>query len=417
LTRDRAVRKYLSAHAQAEVGQRVALSRRYHHVACIPACDEVDSLPETLRTLARALDADAAVVIVVINGRVDAAPAIHEANQACARNLREAANLPEAPMAEGRLGPMGIVLVDRFTHARRLPEKRGVGLARKIAADLALSWMDDGAIEDRWIRCTDADVRVPPDYWRRPLQRASGQAAAVYPFVHVPEGDALQRQALAYYDAYLRYYVRGLEQAGSRYAFHTIGSLLAIQADAYAKVRGFPKRLAGEDFYILNKLAKIGCVQTLTGQPIQLRGRTSARVPYGTGVAVAQIRQRLAQGAPYEVYAPRIFAALKHWLDVLEEACEHGDASRFHHALDAVPPPLGPIVRRAVARTGSRAPVERALQEVSGAVLRKRIDDWNDAFRTLKMVHALRDEGLGMAPADEVVAPFMSARTATAAGP
>jgi hypothetical protein len=408
LTRKSPIKKYLAAHAEAEVGNRIALSRRYRHVACIPACDELESLPTTLKTLSEARGADQALVVVVINARRDAATRVHEANHACAQKLREMADLPEAPMAQGSFRGMGLVLVDRYSEGRRLPEKQGVGLARKIAADLALAWMEDAAITERWIRSTDADVQVPADYWEQPLEQTSGRAAVIYPFVHVPEGDALQRQALALYDAYLRYYVHGLKQAGSRHAFHTIGSLLCVDAEAYAKVRGLPKKQAGEDFYLLNKLAKVGGIETLSGDPILLEGRTSDRVPFGTGVAVAQIRDQLAQGVPYEVYDPRIFAALKHWLQVLDIASEYGDVSRFHQALLAVPPPLGPILRRAVERTGSLEPVEAALEAVQGDVLRKRIDDWQDAFRTLKMVHALRDEGLGTVAADEVLEPFMS---------
>ena len=406
MSRGSPVEKYLRGHAEAEVSQRVPLSRPYRHVACIPACDERETLPRTLEALSQARGAEDALVVVVLNGRRSAAGAVHQANHACAEELRALADLPVRPMAEGRARGMGLVLVDRYSERRRLPDRQGVGLARKIAADLALAWMEAGAIEERWIRSTDADVRVPLDYWERPPEAGPSRAAVVYPFVHVPEGDALQRQALVSYEAYLRYYVHGLEQAGSRHAFHTIGSLLCIHAEAYAKVRGFPKRLAGEDFYILNKLAKVGSVETLEGEPIRLAGRTSDRVPFGTGVAVAQIRDRLARGLPHEVYDPRVFAGLKHWLEALEVAADTGRVARFREALDGVAPPLGPVLRRAVERTGSFAPVEAALEAVQGAVLRKRLEDWNDAFRTLKMVHALRDEGLGTVPAAEVLEPF-----------
>jgi hypothetical protein len=122
---------------------------------------------------------------------------------------------------------------------------------------------------------------------------------------------------------------------------------------------------------------------------------------------VAQIGDQLARGEPYQVYDPRIFIALKHWLQALDIASDEGDAARFHQALHAVPPPLGPILRRAVERTGSLAPVVRAMDEVRGAVLRKRIADWQDAFRTMKMVHALRDEGLGTVAAEHVLQPYM----------
>ena len=62
-----------------------------------------------------------------------------------------------------------------------------------------------------------------------------------------------------------------MKYARSPYAFHTIGSTMAVSANHYAKVRGFPKREAGEDFYLLNKLAKVktlgaqGCSRRRSG--------------------------------------------------------------------------------------------------------------------------------------------------------
>ncbi len=65
------------------------------------------------------------------------------------------------------------------------------------------------------------------------------------------------------YELSLRYYVAGMKFARSPYAFHTIGSSMAVSPVHYARVRGFPKREAGEDFYLLNKLAKLGSVLEL----------------------------------------------------------------------------------------------------------------------------------------------------------
>jgi hypothetical protein len=173
-------------------------------------------------------------------------------------------------------------------------------------------------------------------------------------------------------------------------------------------VRGFPKRLAGEDFYILNKLAKVGSVECLQGKPVILEGRTSDRVPFGTGVAVVQIRERLSNDLAYEVYDPRVFVALKHWLNALNTTILQRDINALHDALNQMAEPLGTILMRALIRTDSIGPVERAIKEVEGPVLRKRIHDWNDAFRTLKLVHALRDEGLANVPASTVLTPFMA---------
>jgi hypothetical protein len=51
--------------------------------------------------------------------------------------------------------PQGTLLViDRASPGHELPPRQGVGLARKIAADLALALLAGGSIESPWIHCT-----------------------------------------------------------------------------------------------------------------------------------------------------------------------------------------------------------------------------------------------------------------------
>ncbi len=117
--------------------------------------------------------------------------------------------------------------------------------------------------------------------------------------------------ATALYELRLHHYVRGLEYAGSPYAFHTLGSCLAVSFEGYAQVRGFPKRSGGEDFHLLNKLAKTGPVIRLAGDCIELASRHSQRAPFGTGAAVARISNA---GMPLTLplfYHPACFAALR----------------------------------------------------------------------------------------------------------
>ena len=69
----------------------------------------------------------------------------------------------------------------------------------------------------------------------------------------------------------------GLGFAGSPYAYHSVGSTLAVRAEAYAIVRGVPKRAAGEDFYLLDKLAKVTPIRVLTGEPVAISLGVRAR--------------------------------------------------------------------------------------------------------------------------------------------
>ena len=105
--------------------------------------------------------------------------------------------------------------------------------------------------------------------------------------------------------------------AGSPYAFHTIGSTMAVSAVHYAKVRGFPKREAGEDFYLLNKLAKVGSVLELDvgtdDGAIEIDSRRSDRVPFGTGAAVNKITGLADPVREFQFYDPEVFGLLKTW--------------------------------------------------------------------------------------------------------
>src|SRR5262249_38957583 len=145
-----------------------------------------------------------------------------------------------------------------------LPEGQGVGLARKIGFDLAARLFAAGRLRSPFIHSTDADVRLPEDYFERAEEGAIA-AALVYPFSHRPEEDPVLARAVFLYEISLRYYVLGLAFAGSPHAYHTIGSAFAARASAYVSVRGFPKRDAAEDFYLLSKIAKVGPVFSLGG--------------------------------------------------------------------------------------------------------------------------------------------------------
>jgi len=393
--------KYLERYAEPEARSLGHLLGQWKSVVCIPACREEDSLVSTLRQMATVPGAQNALVVVVINGAEDADEAVHEENHRSAQQIRAIAGLGREAVGLGQLQGMGIFLLDRFSENCRLPAGQGVGLARKIAGDVALALIESGQVESDWIRCTDADVELPEDYFSSLSHKSQGESAAVYPFVHLPEGDALQREALRLYEAYLHDYVSGLKRAGSPYAYQSIGSLIAVHAHAYAVVRGFPKRQAGEDFYLLNKLAKVGSVLQIEGDPVRIRGRVSSRVPFGTGAAVQAIRKDLEEGRPYRVYNPSVFQALAFWLDGLRSFSEHADVDRLRKELVNASGPLSGPLLRTLESQGAFSAAKKASEQVHGALLLRRLMEWNDAFRTLKLIHGLRDSGLG-----EIDAPY-----------
>ncbi|MDG2334488.1 MAG: hypothetical protein P8Q97_09725 [Myxococcota bacterium] len=291
-------------------------------------------------------------------------------------------------------------------------------MARKIGADLLHALVDEGLIESPWIHCSDADAIFPEDYFDQPeLQSEGSEAALLYRFRHV-EGDHREAYRVAlHYELSLRYYVLGLRFARSPYAFHSIGSTLAVHANAYARVRGFPRREAAEDFYLLNKLAKVGSIRPLKGQALELSSRTSSRVPFGTGAAI----RRLLDPASLDLqtYTPAVFYALRAWQVALETACEAGSSSPplaelvGQHA-QADPRVDSDLLVRILGDRGDLQAAEHMLM-TGGNGLRPRLLGHFDGFRSLKLIHALRDAGLVNIPLEAALeeASFLAPQAGT----
>ena len=330
------------------------------------------------------LDADC-LIILVINAPTKDDPL----------TVRLIAEIEAQSETLGTIGPLAclitderrnILLVDRCSNP--IPAKQGVGLARKIGADIALTLIDNGRVAEPWIFNTDADVRLPGSYFatvagEQVNTAIRSPAAVLYPFTHRPAPGAAE--ACTLYEISLFYYVCGLRYAASHYAFTTVGSTIAINADHYAKVRGFPRRNAGEDFYLLNKLAKTGAIDQLTGPLIEISGRLSERVPFGTGVGIKKILQLAdpVSDCPFyncTFYNPRIFQCLKQFLWELDrcqdaaDLADHFKNSKSRHWCESVD--LFTLID--------------SKRNLPAAVFRKFTVDWMDGFRTLKFIHFLQ---------------------------
>ncbi len=279
-----------------------------------------------------------------------------------------------------------ILVVDRFHQS--IDENYGVGLARKIGADIATSLIKSNHIQSSWIYSTDADASLPDSYFTSKIELNSdglnhNVVAASFNFIHKSDNEVLQL-ANAKYECALRYYVAGLRYAKSPYDFFTIGSLLVFKAEAYASVRGFPKRSAGEDFYLLNKLVKLGSVAWLADDVITLEARLSSRVPFGTGPAVKQIIELEQKNTPYCYYHPQLFTLLKQTLAGFESLYENRDQLALWY------PTLPKEAEQPLINIGFESFVEKQKNNTHKQFV-KQVNVWFDAFKTLKFIHAARE--------------------------
>ena len=353
--------RYLARYAEPEaVWADGLISQSYRNVLVVPCYDEAfDDLARVIPEAAAEL-----LVVVVVNVPSQAEPAARQRTQALLQHLGGAGS--RSLVAARRVD---LLVVDRVNQP--IPAKQGVGLARKIGADCAAQLISAGNVSVPWIYCTDADAQLPSDYFTTATPERGG---LIFNFRHAGDDDELHRKAQLY-ELHLRYYQKMLAECGSRYAFHALGSTLALHATDYAIVRGFPKRNAGEDFHLLNKLAKVAPINSLATPTIQLRGRRSQRTPFGTGAALAKI----GADAQYASYAPASFALLSEVLAALEEAGTMGHLNVQGHAAELLE------------ELGGAAFLAKAAQQYSpGAQLQRALREWFDALKTLRFIHACR---------------------------
>ena len=407
--------QYLDRYAEPEARGLLALTTRYRHVVCIPAFAEA---ADFLVPLSSRLDTAETLFIIVLNAHAGAG------GEAIMQTRAGAAWLKSQYPHRQPLGPHcwllsgqrseqiaaqrhDILLVERCHRDAYLGPKEGVGKARKIAADIACRLIQLGRVSSPWIHCTDADATLPPDYFAATgMLDARRDSAGLYPFRHLPHADPAANTAQALYDLTLDYYVAGLAWAGSPWAFHTIGSTLVINAQHYARVRGFPVRRAGEDFYLLGKLAKTGAIVTLDSTAIMLETRVSDRVPFGTGPALGKLLGMLDPAAEYPCYNPLAFSYLQCWLGLsatlwqervqeLDEAVIRAfcAANADYDTLDA------DVLLACVTALGIDKALNHALDNSrSEKVFQRHLTNWFDAFQTLKFIHWLRDNHLPSVP-------------------
>lgn len=420
----KAITKYLQNYAEVEIESMPEFSQQYQHCLIIPAYNET---VEFLKTLIQEFQDKQLLIILVIN-RPDNGSL--EANQPLLLWLQQ--NLETESTTENQIlyklsNQSSALVIDR--DSKPIAKQFGVGLARKIAADCATALIHRGVIKSPWIGSTDADTVLPKAYFETfSLQADSGNsnnretAALCLPFRHrnseqknsLPQ-DAKVRANIHHltqvYEAKLHHYVLALRWIGSPYAFHTIGSCLAFHYQHYAQARGFPKRSAGEDFYLLNKLAKLGKVHTPSEPVLSIQSRVSDRVPFGTGPAVQKLLEESASGNNWLkanlFYNPELFIIIKainnHAKEFLSIATDEPETITLSAQQQRVKKDLQRQLNLLQQLTKIRQQFTTPTQR------QQAFNNYFDAFRTMKAVHFLRDHGYPNVPFSKVInAPYLS---------
>ena len=404
---------YIANYAEAKASSLAQLvfdtlknEARFEHVVVIPCFDESPAFAERLHR--SALWSESTLVVVVINQTLGSPLSQKNhvlwqyfINQPNTRELDDSLILSRCTPLSAEQTPTAsaFLAVDCFRPGKQLPTKQGVGIARKLGCDMALCLQAQGLIVDDWIYSTDADTHLPNAYFSKPTDDS---IAMVFDHQHIQVQNDVEKDSIflatQLYEQAINYYTAGLVWAKSPYAFPTLGSCLAVRADAYAHSRGFPKRAAAEDFYLLNKLAKIGIVSWRKDITIRIEARLSGRNPFGTGPAVTSIIDKQQSIDDYCYYAPESFFELKALLETVIHQLANTNVLRLTGKMAS-----------ALADLKIDTFIDHLeKQHLTGRLAVKAWHDWFDAFKTLKFIRYLQQHHYPSLPLQQCLkqAPF-----------
>lgn len=350
----------------------------FQYIIVVPAIAERDTLPKLIKSLEKndKLELHNTLLLIVVNNSVSSSDEVKNDNQKTLAYLKKIKS------------KVNISFVDAASSGKEMDDKDGgVGLARKIGMDLALTKFDYLSINKNIMICTDADCIVDSDYISEISQEFNRNnfEAAVVNFAHDISGRDEETKAIICYEIFLRYYVLGLSFAKSDYAFHTIGSTMLCTPDAYVKVEGMNKRKAAEDFYFLEKLAKIYPMGEIKSTFVHPSKRSSWRVPFGTGRSVDRYLSNSRD--EYLLYDPKSFVILKTWLEVFFDNLVPNPSS-----LIKISNNISPALSDFLSKQDFGNFINKVLLKNNNPnEIEKQKHFWFDAFRTLKLIHYLRD--------------------------
>lgn len=351
----------------------------FQKIIVVPSIAESSNLPKLIKSLEKndELALHNTLLLIVVNNSISSTSEVKNDNQ---KTLDYLKNIKSN---------VNISFIDACSSGKEMDDKNGgVGSARKIGMDLALTKFDYLSLNKKILICTDADCIVDSNYLVEISDEfnRNNYEVAVVNFAHDISGDDEETKAIICYEIFLRYYVLGLNFAKSDYAFHTIGSTMLCTPDAYVKVEGMNKRKAAEDFYFLEKLAKVYPIGEIKSTYVYPSKRCSWRVPFGTGRSIDRYLSNSRD--EYLLYDPKSFVILKTWLEVFSAKLILNQSDLINISKN-----IHPALFNFLTEQDFENFINKVLLKNSNPIeIEKQKHFWFDAFRTLKLIHYLRDE-------------------------
>ena len=362
----------------------------------IPAIQEYEKIKKLLKSLANNYRnyLEKTLVIFVVNHSFSSDPSVKNDNYKTLEMLRLIISKTEVDDFNRMIRNSGIRIgiIDAASVGKEFSNKEaGVGLARKIGMDETLKIFDYTLSGKKIIVSLDADCIVDKNYLSTIYFSFNklDLSAVTIDFQHNLSEDETNKPAILSYEIFLRHYVAGLLFAGSAYAFHNIGSTIAIDYEAYIKIGGMNKKPAAEDFYFLQKLAKNYKIYHLDSIIVKPSSRKSWRVPFGTGRSMIDYN---SNGKEIILYDPDEYLILKEWLSLFNSDAALNtefllkEAIKIHKELHSF------LESKEFSKSWNHI-LDNCKTEKQLSYQRK---NWFDAFKTLKLIHHLRDTSFPM---------------------
>ncbi len=267
-----------------------------------------------------------------------------------------------------------------------LPKKKaGVGLARKIGMDEAAIRLLNTESGDGIICCYDADCTSDPNYFKAIENTFYGNDihATSIKFSHPLMPSDPNLASIILYELHLRLYLQFQRDIGLPFAYHTVGSSMAVRASKYISLGGMNTRKAGEDFYFLQKFIAQGYCVDCNATTVYPSTRVSARVPFGTGRAMGELLD--TEDLKYHTYNPDSYAIFYPLLKRLEMIYEGAESWRVG---------LHDELLNYLQITNFDEKIDELKSNVSTfSSFKKRFFQRFDAFWFMKYLHHMRDQG------------------------
>ncbi len=334
------------------------------------------------------------LVIFVINNSISSTQEVKDDNKSSLNFLRTLIRGNSFDQLSNQIIQSGIRIgmIDAASEGKEFnDDEGGVGLARKIGMDTALQVFDYSFPGVKIILSLDADCVVESNYLEEIINSFTRNNffVANVEFEHNLSEADINRLGIIFYEIFLRHYVAGLLHANSPFGYHTIGSTIVCNHEAYIKAGGMNTKKAAEDFYFLQKLAKHYSINRISSTKVKLSARESWRVPFGTGRTMNDISSNKKNILLYDA---DVYIILKDWLELLNSDLSL-DVNLILLEAKKIHPELYNFLE-------SRGFDKDWIKILENSKSQKQLDyqrkNWFDAFETLKLIHHLRDTSFPM---------------------